>query len=47
MERHKISDAGAFALLRQQSGTTGIKLIVVAQAVVDGHALLPAGQSES
>ena len=40
MERRKISEADAFALLRQQSATTEIKLVAVAQAVVDGHALL-------
>lgn len=46
MERHKISRDDAFALLRHQSGTTGNKLIVVAEAVVDGHALLPPRRTE-
>lgn len=45
MERRKISEADAFALLRDQSATTGVKLIAVAQAVVDGHALLPADRA--
>jgi AmiR/NasT family two-component response regulator len=41
MERHRISETDAFALLRHQSGKTGTKIIDVAQAVIDGHPLLP------
>jgi response regulator NasT len=42
MERHQIGEQQAFALLREQSRNSGRKLIELAQAVVDGHALLPA-----
>jgi AmiR/NasT family two-component response regulator len=41
MERHSISEAAAFDLLRDQSRTANRKLVDVASAVVDGHALLP------
>ena len=48
MERHKISDAEAFALLRGGSRRgRESRSIAVAQAVVVGQALLPADQSES
>lgn len=40
MERHTIDDAGAFALLREHSRVGNRKLIDLAAAVVDGHALL-------
>jgi response regulator NasT len=40
MERHTIDDAGAFALLREHSRVGNRKLIDLASAVVDGHALL-------
>ena len=41
MERHSISDARAFEMLRQQSRTGNRKLVDVAGAVVDSHRLLP------
>jgi AmiR/NasT family two-component response regulator len=41
MERHSISEAAAFDLLREHSRSVNRKLVDVASAVVDGHALLP------
>ena len=41
MERHSIGEAQAFELLRAQARSGNRKLVDVAQAVVDGHALLP------
>lgn len=41
MERHSIDEAVAFELLRNHSRATNRKLVDVARAVVDGHALLP------
>lgn len=41
MERHSISDASAFEMLREHSRTANRKLIDVATAVVDSHRLLP------
>jgi AmiR/NasT family two-component response regulator len=41
MERHAIDDQRAFELLRDQSRRTGLKLIDIAQAVLDTHGLLP------
>ena len=41
MERHSVSDTGAFDMLRQHSRVTNRKLIDVSSAVVDGHRLLP------
>ena len=41
MERHSIDEASAFEMLRDRSRTANRKLIDVATAVVDGHALLP------
>jgi AmiR/NasT family two-component response regulator len=41
MERHTVDEATAFAMLRDQSRSANRKLIDVATAVVDGHALLP------
>ena len=41
MERHSINEAAAFDLLREQSRSGNRKLVDVASAVVDGHALLP------
>jgi response regulator NasT len=43
MERHSTSDQGAFELLREQARSGGRKVVDVAQAVVDGHPLLPKG----
>ena len=41
MERHAISEANAFAMLRERSRIDNRKLIDLAAAVVDGHRLLP------
>ena len=41
MERHGVDQAIAFGLLRKHSRTTNRRLIDVAGAVADGHALLP------
>ena len=41
MERHSVGEDAAFDLLREQSRATNRKLIDIASAVVDGHALLP------
>jgi AmiR/NasT family two-component response regulator len=41
MERHGVSDTEAFRLLREQARSGGRRVVEVAQAVVDGHALLP------
>src|SRR4051794_6605409 len=41
MERHTVSDATAFEMLRDHSRDANRKLVDVASAVVDGHRLLP------
>jgi response regulator NasT len=41
MERHSIDEHDAFAMLREHSRANNRKLIDVANAVVDGHRLLP------
>ena len=41
MERHSVSDHEAFELLRDHSRAGGRRVIDVAHAVVEGHALLP------
>jgi AmiR/NasT family two-component response regulator len=41
MERHGIGEREAFELLRDQARSTGRRVVDVAQAVLDGHALLP------
>jgi AmiR/NasT family two-component response regulator len=41
MERHSVDEASAFEMLRTHSRTANRKLVDVATAVVDGHALLP------
>jgi response regulator NasT len=41
MERHSVNEDAAFELLRAQARTSNRKLVDVASAVVDGHALLP------
>jgi AmiR/NasT family two-component response regulator len=43
MESHSIDEAAAFELLRDHSRAVNRKLIDIAAAVVDGHALLPKG----
>ena len=46
MERHQLDERNAFTLLRDHSRRNGLKLIDVAQSVLDGHLLLrPAGHS--
>jgi response regulator NasT len=42
MERHGVDDKSAFALLRDHARSGNRRVVEVAQAVVDGHALLPA-----
>jgi response regulator NasT len=41
MERHQITEHAAFELLRNQSRQTNQRLVDIAQAVTDHHALLP------
>jgi response regulator NasT len=41
MERHSIDESAAFGMLRDHSRASNRKLVDVASAVVDGHALLP------
>jgi AmiR/NasT family two-component response regulator len=41
MERHGIGEREAFELLRDHSRPSGRRVVDVAQAVLDGHALLP------
>jgi len=47
MERHGVDEREAFELLRAQARNSGRKLVDVAEAVVAGHALLPAQPSAS
>lgn len=42
MERHKIDDKAAFQLMRDHARSGNRRVVDVAKAVVDGHALLPA-----
>src|SRR5215213_1390181 len=42
MERHGIDDKAAFGRLREHARSGNRRVVEVAQAVVDGHALLPA-----
>jgi response regulator NasT len=44
MERHGCDDRQAFDLLRDHSRSTGRRVVDVAQAVLDGHSLLPKGR---
>jgi response regulator NasT len=41
MERHSVDEQHAFTLLRDQARQSGRKLVDIAQAIVDGHSLLP------
>ena len=43
MERHSVTEDGAFEMLRHESRVTNRKLVDLAAAVVDGHRLLPKG----
>jgi len=42
MERYQVDERQAFAMLRDHARNCGQKLVHVAQAVLDGHLLLPA-----
>jgi AmiR/NasT family two-component response regulator len=44
MERHSVDEQVAFAMLRDHSRSVNRRLVDVASAVVDGHALLPKGE---
>jgi response regulator NasT len=46
MERHSVGTRAAFDMLRNQSRTANRKLVDIAAAVVDGHALLPTQASK-
>ena len=41
MERHRLDDRGSFELLREHARSSSRRVVDVAQAVLDGHALLP------
>ena len=41
MERHSVNERGAFDLLREHARTSNTRVVDIAQAVLDGHALLP------
>src|SRR4051812_22956623 len=41
MERHKVAERAAFELLRDHARSGGRRVVDVAQAVIDGHTLLP------
>jgi AmiR/NasT family two-component response regulator len=41
MERHGIDEQAAFAMLREHSRTQNRKLVDLANAIIDGHRLLP------
>jgi AmiR/NasT family two-component response regulator len=41
MERHSVDEHGAFDMLREHARSSNRKLVDIAAAVVDGHALLP------
>jgi response regulator NasT len=41
MERHGVDDRGAFELMREHARSSSRRVVDVAQAVLDGHALLP------
>jgi response regulator NasT len=43
MERHGVDDRKAFELLRQQARRSNRRVVDLAHAVADGHALLPGG----
>lgn len=47
MERHQISEHAAFELLRSHSRQTNQKLVDIAQAITDQHALLPPKRSDA
>jgi response regulator NasT len=41
MERHSVDDRAAFELLRDHARSGNRRVVDVAQAVLEGHALLP------
>jgi AmiR/NasT family two-component response regulator len=41
MERHSVEERGAFELLRDHARSSSRRVVDVAQAVLDGHSLLP------
>ena len=41
MERHSVDDTAAFEMLRNHARSVNRRLVDVAEAVVDGHPLLP------
>ena len=47
MERHGVDERAAFELLRQQARKSNRRVIELALAVIDGHALLPASSDPS
>jgi response regulator NasT len=47
MERHSADEREAFTLLRENARSGSRRVVDVAQAVIDGHALLPRGGSEA
>jgi AmiR/NasT family two-component response regulator len=47
MERHSVDERAAFELLRQQSRKSSRRVVELAQAVADGHALLPGAEDRS
>jgi response regulator NasT len=46
MERHSVSEADAFALLRNQARRTGTPVVGVAQGLLGAHPLLPASPTD-
>jgi response regulator NasT len=46
MERHAVDERAAFAMLREQARGRNRRVVDVARAVIDGHALLPARPRE-
>jgi AmiR/NasT family two-component response regulator len=47
MERHSVDEDAAFTMLRDHSRASNRKLVDIASAVVDGHALLPKEAGEA
>jgi len=47
MERHSVDERTAFGLLRDQARRSSRRVVDVAQAVLDGHALLPKAAPKS
>jgi response regulator NasT len=45
MERHQVDERDAFELLREHARSGNRRVVDVARAVVEGHALLPGGRS--